>query len=183
MIDNKEENKYIREKYVWKRRENGKRRNRRRSRRWDRGDCGCFCPDLASGEEDVKLGFIWTFVLAFLRCIVNLYFPDWSLMIFKSKKFSIFWSSSTSTVYFMFWCCWFKAFRNLLASFRFSNLEWLSSTYRLKDFIISGGVSDKHCCMALCSWYCKKLSAITTINARPIGPEFSSICILFCQRK
>ena len=117
-----------------------------------------------------ECGFIWAFVIAFFRCILNSYFPVPVFIIVRSKMFSF---RDFYFVYFIALFCLFKIFRKLWDWCSVSNLAWLSSTYLL--YVNGAKFVARASCNALSSKRCRKTSDITTINAKPIRPEFSKI--------
>ena len=75
-----------------------------------------------------ECGFIWTFVIAFFRCILNSYFPVPVFIIVRSKMFSF---RDFYFVYFIALFCLFKIFRKLWDWCAVSNLALLSSAHLL----------------------------------------------------
>ena len=118
-----------------------------------------------------ECGFVWTFVIAFFRCILNSYFPVPVFITVKSKKFSLRDWSSFSIVYFIALFYLFKIFRKLWDWCTVSNLEWLSPTYLL--YVNGVKFVARTSCSALSSQRCREASDITTINVKQIGNKFS----------
>ena len=136
---------------------------------------------LISDELTNKFGFIWTFVIAFLRCILDPYFSAPLFIMITSKKFSFCDQPSFAIVHCIALFFLFNMFRKLWHWCSVLNLAWLSSTYFL--FFSEAKFAVRASCNALSSKYCRRAFEITTVNVNSIGPEFSKICMRLSKIK
>ena len=101
-----------------------------------------------------ECSFIWTFVIAFFRYILNSYFLTPVLIIVTSKKFSLRDWSSFFIVYCIALFFLFKIFRKLWDWCTVLNLEWLTRLlyYNGAEFVTRAS------CSVLSSKSCRKAS-------------------------